>query len=90
MPKIEKKDKFEELPDDFRSNVQSMKSDEIKGVVSKVALDQVELMKAKKEDQDLAEKREQYLNAGAVYKEGSKLNRTKIEFCKMVLDGMGK
>jgi hypothetical protein len=88
MAKAEK-DPFEVVPDEFKDAVAGMNTVEIKQRIAQVALDQVELMKAKKEDQDLLEKREIYKEAGALYREGTKLNRTKIEYCKMTIDSKG-
>lgn len=84
-----KKDKFEDLPEEFKNQINSSDRDAIKKIVAKVACDQVELMKAKKEDQQLEEAKLAYQDAGAVYKEGTKLNRTKIEYCKAVIDAKG-
>lgn len=83
------KDPFEVVPEEFKDAVMGMSVEEIKQRIAQVALDQVELMKAKKEDQDLLEKRETYKEAGALYREGSKMNKTKIEYCKMAIDSKG-
>lgn len=88
MPKKDK-EPFSELPEEFREAVESMNVEEIKQRIAIVALDQVELMKAKKEDQDLFEKKEVYKEAGALYREGSKLNKSKIEYCKVMIDNKG-
>lgn len=85
----EQKEPFQNIPDEFKDAVAEMNVVEIKQRIAQVALDQVELMKAKKEDGDLLEKREQYKEAGALYREGTKLNRTKIEYCKMMIDNKG-
>lgn len=84
------KDPFELVPQEFQDAVKGMTPEQIKSRIAQVAMDQVELMRAKKEDQDLEEKKEIYKDAGLVYREGTKLNRVKIEFCKSIIDGMGK
>ena len=90
MAKVQKeKDPFEGVPEEFKDAVAGMTVEEIKKRVAQVALDQVELMKAKVADQDLTEKREIYKEAGALYREGTKLNKTKIEYCKMMIDSKG-
>jgi hypothetical protein len=83
------KDPFEGVPEEFRDAVAGMSIEEIKQRIAQTSIDQVELMKAKKEDQDLFEKKELFKEAGAIYREGSKLNRVKIEFCKMTIDSKG-
>lgn len=83
------KDPFATVPEEFKDAVQGMSADEINARIAQVAKDQVDLMKAKKEDQDLEEKKVAYREAGQVYREGSKLNRVKIEFCKAILEQKG-
>ena len=83
------KDPFIDVPEEFKDAVAGMNVDEIKQRIAQVALDQVELMKAKKEDGDLLEKREAYKEAGMGYREGTKMNRVKIEYCKQMIDNKG-
>lgn len=87
--KAEKKDPFIDVPEEFKDAIVGMSVEEIKRRIAQVALDQVELMKAKKEDGDLLEKKEAYKEAGQGYREGTKLNRVKIEFCKQIIDNKG-
>lgn len=88
MAKVEK-NPYEDVPEEWRESVESATTEEIKKKVAEVALAQAELMKAKKDDADLADRREQYKEAGAIYREGSKMNKCKIEYAKMVLDSRG-
>lgn len=83
------KDPFSAVPEEFKEAVVGMSAEEIDARIAKVAKDQVELMRAKKEDQDLEEKKVSYREAGLVYREGSKLNRVKIEYCKSILEQKG-
>jgi hypothetical protein len=83
------KDPFVLVPEEFKDAVEGMDVVEIKQRIAQVSIDQVELMNAKKQDQDLEEKKELYKEAGLVYREGSKLNRVKIEFCKAMIDSKG-
>lgn len=83
------KDPFSIVPEEFKEAVIGMSAEEIDARISKVAKDQVDLMRAKKEDQDLEEKKVAYREAGLVYREGSKLNRVKIEYCKSILEAKG-
>lgn len=84
------KDKFDGLEQEWRDAIMGMSVEDIKKRVAETALNQAELMRAKKEDQDLADKKESYSDATAVYREGTKANRLKIEFMKATLDGRGK
>lgn len=83
------KDPFEAVPEEFKDAIAGMSVLDIKQRIANVALDQVELMKLKKEDQDLEEKKVAFKEAGALYREGSRLNKSKIEFCKFMLDSKG-
>lgn len=88
MAKVEK-DPFIDIPEEFKDAVSGMNVDEINSRIAEVAKDQVTLMKAKKEDGDLLEKREAYKEAGMGYREGTKMNRVKIEYCKQMIDNKG-
>lgn len=90
MNKKKDKDKFEDLDQDFKNEINGKSPEEIKKVVAKVALDQNELMKAKKLDQDLQDKLELAKEAGAVYREGTKMNKLRIGYCSQVLEDKGK
>ena len=89
MAKDKENNSFENVPEEFKDAVLGMNVDEIKQRIAQVALDQVTLMTLKKEDMDLEQARNTYKEAGAQYREGSKMNRVKIEFCKMVIDSKG-
>lgn len=90
MPaKYAKKDQFDDIEEEFKDAVAGMTTDEIRSQIVKVSLNQMELMEAKKQDQDLADKREAFNEASAIYREGSKQNRLKLEFCKRVLGDKG-
>ncbi len=92
MPKspAKKKDKFADVPEEFRDAVAGMQEPQIRDRIAKVSLDQAALIEAKGNDQDLAEKKEQAKEAGAIYREGTKLNKLKIEFCRQVLGDKSK
>lgn len=83
------KELFEDVPDEFKAIIDAADIVGIKQRLAQVALDQMELMKAKKEDGDLDEKREAYKDAGAIYREGSKANRLKSEYCKVMIESKG-
>lgn len=89
-PKGPKKDKFDALPEEFRDMVAGMTEEAIRAKIAQVALDQEELMKAKEGDTDLADKVEAAKLASEVYRDGTKMNRLRIQFCKRVLEDTGK
>jgi hypothetical protein len=84
------KNPFSEVPEEFKEAVLKMEHDEIRLKISEVTLHQVALSALEKEDQDLAEKKEQAKIAGAVYKEGKKANSQKVLFAKQVLKDRGQ
>jgi hypothetical protein len=84
------KDKFKALDSEFKDTIANMSEEEIRATVAKVGLNQVELMKAKEDDQDLAEKKFAASEAGAIYRDGTKFNKLRIEFCHQVLGDRGK
>lgn len=83
------KDPFADLPEDFRNDIDSKDRVEIRKVIAQVALDQVDLMDAQKADEDYHNLKEQAAEAGAVYRDGTKSNKLKIAYAKMVLEGKG-
>ncbi len=84
------KDKFEDLDTDFKDVCAAMSEEEIRRKLSEIALNQVELNKAKGEDEDLRQKKEIAREAGACYREGSKTNKLKTEYLHRVLGDQGK
>ncbi len=90
MPKTPKKDKFADVPEEFRDSVAAYDEAKIRDTIAKVSLDQAALMEAKADDMDLAAARETAKEAGAIYREGTKLNKLKIEFCRQVLGDKAK
>ncbi len=87
---FKKKDKFLVLNEDFRDGVNGMTEAEIRDSIARIALDQAALMEAKDLDQDLADKKELAKEAGAVYREGTKANKLKVEFLRRKLGELGK
>lgn len=85
-----KKDPFEDLDEDFKNAVASMSEQEIRQKISSVALNQVALLEAKDNDQDYQQKKEDASIAGEVYRDGTKMNKIRISFCKRVLSDKGK
>ena len=83
------KDSFADLPDYFRDAVLVESKEEIQKRVWETAIAQQELMDAKDADLDFQEAKERHSAAGAVYREGTKLNKLKIKFCKQMLETRG-
>jgi hypothetical protein len=88
--KRQKKDPFADLDAEFKEAIPTLTAEEIRDRIAQVALNQESLMAAKKDDEDLAECREQLREASAVYRDGTKMNKLRIAYCKQVLDDMGK
>jgi hypothetical protein len=89
MPRT-KKDKFEDLPEEFKNSVAGMDETAIRDTITKVSLNQASLMEAKELDQDLSSKKEAAKEAGAIYREGTKSNKLKVAWCRQVLGDKGK
>ena len=85
-----KKDVFEDLPEEFREAVAGMDEAGIRDQIAKVSLNQAALMEAKDADEDLTVKKEAAKDAGAIYREGTKANKTKVAWCRRVLGDKGK
>lgn len=91
MPKknMGPKDPFDALSQEYRDTIAAMSREDIRGRIAQVAIDQAELMDAKTKDLDFQNAKEQAKEAGAVYREGTKMNKLKIEYAKRVLDDKG-
>ena len=85
-----KKEQFADLDSDYQVLIQNMKDGEVRNKIAEVAMNQVELMKMKKEDQHLKEVQNTAKEAGAQYRDGSKMNRLRIEYARFILEGRGK
>lgn len=84
------KDPFADLSEEFRDSIATKDEAGIRSEITTAALNQVALMSAKEQDTDFHSKKEAAKEAGAVYREGSKANKLKIEFCKRELESRGK
>lgn len=82
-------DPFSDLPADWRDAAATLSRDEIQFRIAKVAMDDSDLRKMKKDDMHLKECAEAYKDASAQYREGFKTNKLKIEFLKRALDDKG-
>lgn len=84
------KDSYAELDSDFKLEVANLDELGIRKRIAAIALNQVALNVAMKEDIDLADRKAAAKEAGLVYKEGTKANKLRIAFCRQVLEDMGK
>jgi hypothetical protein len=85
-----KKNRFDDLPAEWKDAVDGMTPEEIKNRVAEVALELEKLMEAKKLDQDLADKVLAAKDAGAVYREGKKAAQLRISYAQQLLEARGK
>ncbi len=83
------KDPFADLSEDFRNAVDAQSRDDIKRTICQVTIDQLELMEAQAEDEDYQTLKEQFREAGAVYRDGTKANSLKIKYARQALEGKG-
>lgn len=81
-----KKDKFESIPSEWRDAVAGGSAEDIRARIAEVALNQEELSKAQENDEDLSNLKEQVKVASEGYRDGTKMNRLKIQFAKRVLE----
>lgn len=84
------KDPFEIIGREYIDAVTAMDEKQIRDRIASVSLDQVALMEARDQDLDLQKAVEQAREAGATYREGTKINKLKIAFAKRVLEDRGK
>jgi hypothetical protein len=81
--------KFDALDQEFKDSIAAMSRKDIRERVATIALDQATLMGEKENDQDFLRARERSRDAGAIYREGTKLNKLRIEYAKQVLGDKG-
>jgi hypothetical protein len=81
--------KFDILDEDWKDKFASAGTEDLNLEIAKVAKDQEALEKTQDEDQDLASAKEQAKEAGAVYRDGKKANRAKIQWLVQVLGDRG-
>lgn len=85
-----KKDPFGDIPEEWRDQMMQSSVEDIDAEVARLAKGEEENQKAKKEDPDLAEKREAVKFASEGYRESTKGYKTRMKFIMQVLEGRGK
>lgn len=84
-----KKDPFEDLDPEFKDALAAMSREEIRNKIASIAIAQSDLLKAKDSDEALQEAKEAAKEAGAIYREGTKMNKLRIAFATQVLQDKG-
>ncbi len=84
------KDPYENLDEDFKDAVASMKEEDIRKKIAEVALNQAAMDQAMENDLDLQEKKEQLKVCTEPYSEARKANKLKIKYCRQILENQGK
>lgn len=87
--KTQKKDQFEDLSEEFKTQIVNSSREDIEHHLASVALQHMELKQAQKDDGDLAEKKAAYKAANEMYVEGFKTHKMKLEFMRRVLNDKG-
>jgi hypothetical protein len=85
-----KKDKFDDLPDEWKDQIQQGKLEEIDDEIARLAKGEEENRNLKDQDEDLAAKREEAKVAGEQYREATKGYKLRMRFIMQVLEGRGK
>jgi hypothetical protein len=85
-----KKDKYDDLTDEFKSKVEGSSDDQLIEILGEVAKAEELNRRCKEDDTDLAAKKEQYDEANVGYKDATKANRLKTRFVYDLLRARGK
>lgn len=84
-----RKDPFADLPEDFKANTEHMSVDELRQTMGDISKVSEETKQARKDDIDLADKKEAVKEAGAVYKEILDANSLKTRWLMRLLSNKG-
>jgi predicted carbohydrate-binding protein with CBM5 and CBM33 domain len=85
-----KTDKFEDLDNEFKDAVAGMDVVALNNKIAEVAKNEENNQNLKKDDQQLAEAKEAAKMANEPYKDASKANKLRIQFCMRVLGDRGQ
>jgi 16S rRNA C1402 (ribose-2'-O) methylase RsmI len=75
-----KKDKFQDLPEDWKSLVETMGVEQLKNELMLIVNSEDQNQKNKEDDQHLQEVKLAYIDAAAGYKEATKANKLKMKY----------
>lgn len=84
-----KKDKFADLDESFKAEVQGASADALKDIVARITLSNAAIQAEKEDDQDLREKQAAATAAGAIYREAAKAHKTKLAFVRETMKSRG-
>lgn len=90
IPSNSKKSKFDILPPEWKDAVDAGSDEDINAAIVGAAKDQEILDRAQEDDEDLASLKDQVKSASAPYRDGKKMNRTKIQYAVFLLKARGK
>lgn len=88
--KMKGSDPWGALDEEFKENAEHMDEGELRDKIAQVTLNQAALEEAKLEDTDYESKRNAFQNAGAVYREGKKMNGLRLKFLRSMLEAKSK
>ena len=83
------KNEFPMLDDDTKNEIAGKSREELSAYLARVSMDQENLMTAKKNDGDLKECQEKLGMAMAIYRDGTKRNRQRIQYAMRCLGDKG-
>jgi len=89
MGKKNEDKKFQKIDEEWRVDMLGRSPEELHKEIVRVAMNMVALDAAKDEDEDLLSLQEQLATARAIYTEGRKESRIKLEFLRATLESKG-
>lgn len=90
MPRGKKKLPFEDLPEEWCAEIDQSSVEAINTKIVELTIAETENQEAKKQDGDLAEKKEAVKFASEGYREATKGYKLRMRYILQVLEGRGK
>lgn len=84
------KNPFADLPDDWKTEIDQSPVEAINAKIVELTIAETENQEAKKQDGDLAEKKEALKYANEGYREATKGYKLRLKYILQVLEGRGK
>jgi|ERR1019366_5517631 hypothetical protein len=82
--------RFKKIDESWRQDMLGRQTEEVYKVITKTAMNDIQLALAKQFDEDLNKLKEQVKEAGAIYSEGHKMNVLQLEFLCECLRSRGE